>query len=192
MEKAIREFSVVTIYVIVFVFYLLTNISLGSEGLTLNAGKIKARWDGDGPPRTSESYRLGWVHTMDTGQGLLNKHGISLNLELVYHFWRDKDYRNNSGLSITPVLRYQYPLSSEFDFVTLYAEVGIGATYLKHDKYMDRNLGSHLQFEDKFGLGLVLFEHHQIGFSFIHYSNADLAAVNDGLNSVGMSYGYFW
>ncbi|MEC4725104.1 acyloxyacyl hydrolase [Shewanella sp. D64] len=96
--------------------------------------------------------------------------------ESAYHHWQDFLYDDKNGGSITPSLKYQL----HFQYLSLYLEIGIGATYLENQYYGDRNMGSNWQFEDKLGVGIVLFDHHQLGFSYIHYSNANLADNNDG------------
>lgn len=116
------------------------------------------------------------------------RNNIDVNLEFAYHHWQDFLYDDKNGGSITPSLKYQL----HFQYLSLYLEIGIGATYLENQYYGDRNMGSNWQFEDKLGVGIVLLDHHQLGFSYIHYSNANLADNNDGLNAIGFSYGYFW
>ncbi|MBW8183052.1 acyloxyacyl hydrolase [Shewanella nanhaiensis] len=172
-----------------FIILILTpQISLANSGLTYIQSEIDPRWDGWKESNSSTAYRFAYVHNIEMDDNFLSRNNIDFNVEFAYHHWDDFLSSSKNGGSITPSLRYQI----EFDYLSLYVELGIGATYLSSPYYGDRDMGSHWQFEDKLGAGVVLFKHHQLGFSFIHYSNANLAQKNDGLNAVGFSYGFFW
>ena len=53
-----------------------------------------------------------------------------------------------------------------------------------------RNYGCRLQFHETFSLGYQLNEHHSLMATFEHMSNAYLCDSNDGMNNIGVRYGY--
>ena len=167
---------------------LLSSNSFSYSGITYTQGEIEPRWDGWEEPHSSTAYRLAYVHNFEMDENFFTKYNIDVNLEFAYHHWEDFLYSDKNGGSVTPTLKYQL----HFDHLTLYVEAGIGVTYINDQIYADRDMGSNWQFEDKLGVGVILFKHHQIGLSFIHYSNANFSNTNDGLNAIGFSYGYFW
>ncbi|QYJ90860.1 acyloxyacyl hydrolase [Shewanella halotolerans] len=154
-------------------------------GLSYSLGQTNPKWHGSDNAR---AHRLALVYPIPMQDKLLTRHNLGINLELAYHYWQDYTPRDNHGVSLIPVLSYQYPLES----LSLYFEGGIGITYIDSEHYLDRSLGSHWQFEDKLGAGVILQKHHKLGIAFNHYSNANLASENDGFNVVGLSYGYLW
>lgn len=154
-------------------------------GLSYSLGQTNPKWHGSDNAR---AHRLALVYPIPMQDTLLTRHNLGINLELAYHYWQDYTPRDNHGVSLIPVLSYQYSLES----FSLYFEGGIGITYIDSEHYLDRSLGSHWQFEDKLGAGVILQKHHKLGIAFNHYSNANLASENDGFNVVGLSYGYFW
>ncbi|MPY23447.1 acyloxyacyl hydrolase [Shewanella psychropiezotolerans] len=173
----------------VFIFLVLLSAnSLSDSGITYTQGEINPRWDGWQESHSGTAYRLAYVHNFEMDDNFLTKHNIDFNLEFAYHHWQDFLYSDKNGGSVTPILKYQL----HFDQLTLFLEAGIGVTYINSQFYADRDMGSKWQFEDKLGVGVILFKHHQIGFSFIHYSNANFSNTNDGLNAIGFNYGYFW
>ena len=164
----------------------LTSLSAFAEwGLSYNLGQADPKWHGS---ENARAHRLALVYQLPMEDNLLTRYHLGINLELAYHYWQDYTPSDNHGVSITPVLIYQYPL----DNLSLYIEGGIGITYIDSEHYLDRSLGSHWQFEDKLAAGVIIHKRHKLGLTFSHYSNANLANENDGFNVVGLSYGYFW
>ena len=53
-----------------------------------------------------------------------------------------------------------------------------------------RNLGSHLQFEDRLGFGVEFGKRAQysLGVRMFHYSNAGFASRNQGLDAVHLAF----
>ncbi|BAJ03474.1 acyloxyacyl hydrolase [Shewanella violacea] len=173
------------------VFILLAFLSPSSfsgSGVTYTQGEIAPRWDGWQESHSGTAYRLAYIHNIEMNENFLTRYNIDFNLEFAYHHWQDFLYADKNGGSVTPTLKYLL----NFKHLTLYVEAGIGVTYINSQFYADRDMGSNWQFEDKLGIGGILFKHHQIGFSLIHYSNANFYNTNDGLNAIGFSYGYFW
>ena len=82
-------------------------------------------------------------------------------------------------ISASPVLRIPFKL-----FVPIYVDFGIGIAHLSNKLIANRDLGSIWVFEDRLGIGALLGSKQslEIGYRFLHYSNAYLAQKNQGLN----------
>lgn len=76
----------------------------------------------------------------------------------------------------------------------LFLDAGIGAAV--HDGKTNnrrdnrKSLGSRVLFRVSFDLGWTFRLHHRLMLSFDHISNAGLASPNDGLDTLGVRYGY--
>jgi lipid A 3-O-deacylase len=66
----------------------------------------------------------------------------------------------------------------------VFFEIGVGPAYLTENSLGDANLGSHWQFEDKFGVGFNLGTERpaQFIYRYYHYSNAGFKEPNRGLD----------
>lgn len=53
-----------------------------------------------------------------------------------------------------------------------------------------KSLGSHVLFRESLSLGYRIDDHHSISVAFDHESNANLASSNEGLNNLGIRWGY--
>lgn len=135
-----------------------------------------------------QTWRLSYSHGVHSLDSLLNQYNLNLRLELSLQRWSDDTHKTNHVISLNPMFQYQWQLEP----LSIYLEIGIGAAYIHNTAYLDRDLGTNWLFEDRVGLGVIFNQHHRVGLSFIHYSNADLASINDGADSIGLSYGYFW
>ncbi|MEM0911120.1 MAG: acyloxyacyl hydrolase [Pseudomonadota bacterium] len=136
---------------------------------------------------TSDTYRLGFI--VDTGYSwqFFENQTLKLELETGVHRWEDALLENNkTGAYLTPMWRYYF----ERDKFSPYIAIGVGASYTDDDEFMDRKLGSRLLFEDRFEVGAVLYDVHRISLSINHYSNADLADINHGVNLYYLNYAY--
>ena len=73
---------------------------------------------------------------------------------------------------------------------------GVGAGGAVHDGKREtrrsnrKALGSRVLFRVGFDLGMAFWHHHRLMLSFDHISNADLASPNQGLDTLGVRYGY--
>lgn len=99
---------------------------------------------------------------------------------------------NLQALALAGVLRYESnaPILHLWPFF----DVGIGASYLSKSSIGDRRLGIHYQFEDRLGVG-VRFGHnkqYELGYRFIHFSNAFMAWYNHGINLHTIVLGYWF
>jgi hypothetical protein len=61
---------------------------------------------------------------------------------------------------------------------------------LESDDANKKQLGSRILFREPIEFGFTFHEHHRISIMFDHISNADLAEPNEGLDTLGVRYGY--
>lgn len=82
----------------------------------------------------------------------------------------------------------------EVDFRGFFFATGVGAAV--HDGKLDsherdrKQLGSRVLFRIPLEVGYAFAAHHRLMFAFDHISNAYLARENQGLDTVGVRYGY--
>ncbi len=101
------------------------------------------------------------------------------------------------AIAVNPVFRLQRsPGSSGY---APFIEFGAGLTYISKTRLSTENpgglrFGGHFQFEDKFAAGLRLGKQleHELAFTAIHYSNADLYDFNDGVDFISLAYNYWF
>jgi lipid A 3-O-deacylase len=105
---------------------------------------------------------------------------------------REYSYPTNNHLQA-------YSLSIALRFLTrivvpVFFDIGIGPAYMSQQQIGSRNLGQNWLFEDRAGIGIVLGKKQklELGYRFIHYSNAYLAQKNNGLNLHLFSFGYWF
>ncbi|MBN2705144.1 MAG: acyloxyacyl hydrolase, partial [Deltaproteobacteria bacterium] len=65
-----------------------------------------------------------------------------------------------------------------------------GTRKCKHGHCDDKELGSALLFREALEVGLRLDRHQTLSLFFFHISNAGLVDENDGMNHLGLRYGY--
>jgi lipid A 3-O-deacylase len=82
-------------------------------------------------------------------------------------------------VSAAAVLRIPFKMYAHW-----YVDIGIGAAQFSQQEIATRELGSKLLFEDRAGIGILLGRQQQIevGYRFLHYSNAYLAQKNQSIN----------
>lgn len=75
-----------------------------------------------------------------------------------------------------------------------YLEIGVGLSMLDNTCYNDHNLGMHFQFEDRLSIGMRIGDKKQIdlGYRYMHFSNANLSQHNHGINMHSVYIGYWW
>lgn len=160
-----------------------------------NAGEISLSW-GEGSSRWSfrvggelkpDAYRIAYIHPTNWKWDFASGHILQVELEFGIHRWEDPFLdKAKNGILVNPMWRYYIPVFKQ----ELYFGAGIGLAYTSSDRWMDRQLGSRLLFEDKFEIGMTLFKRHRLSFSINHYSNAQLADINHGANVHYLNYAY--
>ena len=104
------------------------------------------------------------------------------------------DQATNSAvaLAIAPAARLTY---ARFDRAQPYLDVGVGpavlsTTTLRSGRTHSRSLGGRFQFEDRIVLGIRFGKRlrYETAYQYIHYSNANLASDNDGIDTQLLSF----
>lgn len=76
----------------------------------------------------------------------------------------------------------------------LWFATGVGAAIHNGERKLVRNdqkaLGSQVLFHFPIELGLRLYPHNSVSLFFYHVSNAWLASPNEGMDTLGVRYGY--
>lgn len=92
----------------------------------------------------------------------------------------DADEDNLSDVGISAALRWQ----SKRPWAA-YAEIGSGAHFFSHTRLEGRSLSTALQFGSWLGVGMTFGERkrYELGYRYVHYSNAGIKRPNDGLDA---------
>ena len=156
--------------------------------LSISLGEGKSRWyfkdQGELPSRAT---RIGYIHHTDYQWQFENSTQIRLEVEAGFHHWTDTWLdKDKYGVYLNPMWRYYVPIYNQ----TLFVGAGIGIAYTNADDLLDRELGSRNLFEDKFEAGIIINSKHRFSVSVNHYSNANLADINHGVNFYFLNYAY--
>ena len=73
-----------------------------------------------------------------------------------------------------------------------FAGLNLGLSYVDEKDFLGRELGSHILIFSRGDLGLRFGDNfrHSLSVQLTHYSNARTNKKNDGLNNVGLAYGF--
>lgn len=94
--------------------------------------------------------------------------------------------RQSLRVVLMPVVRFDPGAAQERD--SFFAEIGVGLAYLSNTRWSDQtDLNTHLQFEDRLGLG-YRFGVNEISLNFSHYSNGGISQPNPGAETVSLRY----
>jgi len=137
------------------------------DGVTLSIGQSKDKID---------IYRLGLRKDFDAKWAKSSVGYFSGYWELSANYWNWKS-ESNFGIALSPVFAYYFDLG---DFKP-YVEGGIGGSWWSKTHIKNRNIGSHLHFEDRIGAG-VRYKNLDFSFRYMHYSNAGLVKPNNGID----------
>ena len=108
---------------------------------------------------------------------------VSGYLEVAFLHWALDDQRVYGGVA-GPVAAYYF--GSDSSAVRPYVGGGVAVAYVSESRVGSRDLATHLQFEDRIGLG-VESGRFDAYLCLAHYSNGSLKAPNQGLNAVMLS-----
>jgi len=175
--------------------------SFGTLNQPLQAQTLPAA---DSEPGIFYGFRLGllahdvgrlWSYTRSEG-------GADVNAEMVFRkpsftLWGGT-ILSNVGFSINSQgdtskiyggVLWEFLFSNGFFF-----NIGTGLAFhngqLESDDSNKKQLGSRILFREPIEFGFTFFERHRISILFDHISNADLAEPNEGLDTLGVRYGY--
>lgn len=154
-------------------------------------------------PFEVDEIRLGLLyHDLGVWSGSSNEQGLDVNGELIFSPAAQVlhgSLRPNLGFSLSTsgdtskiygggVWEYRWPAGW---FVDLGLGLAVHNGETEAEDAEDRNqLGSPVLFRLSFELGFTVRQRHQISIMFDHISNAYLAAPNEGLDTLGLRYGY--
>jgi hypothetical protein len=84
-------------------------------------------------------------------------------------------------VAIAPFFRYYF---AETKYISPYAEISIGLSYLSRTHLDDYNFGIHFAFQDQVALGTTFGadQHLFMSLGALHYSNASLSTHNRGMS----------
>ncbi|NWH04672.1 acyloxyacyl hydrolase [Desulfobacter latus] len=101
--------------------------------------------------------------------------------ELSYNRW-EHDGDDVNAVAFSPVFQYIFHAFHAGNATWYpYIEAGIGVAGLDDYTIKNRRLSSTFQFEDRVGAGIRI-KNADISLRYMHYSNADLKAPNDGID----------
>lgn len=155
---------------------------------------------------------LRWLHAIRVGvlahdvdnlwSGTRKESGVDLNAEIIFNrpsfSLLSGDIRPNLGASINTqgdTSKVYGGILWEFETKSgIFLNLGIGAAI--HDGRIDtdredkKSLGSRVLFRVPIEIGYKLDEHHHFSVLFDHVSNGFLTDPNEGLDTLGLRYGY--
>jgi lipid A 3-O-deacylase len=161
---------------------------------------------------TPDKSEPGWLYEIRAGvlahdvdrlwSGFQEESGVDFNAEVIF---RHPSFplllgtvRPNSGLSINnrgDTSKVYAGLLWELEMKSgMFLSLGIGVAV--HDGELETNqedkkrLGSRVLFRIPIEVGYALNRHHRVSIAFDHVSNAHLASPNQGLDTLGLRYGY--
>ena len=136
-----------------------------------------------------------WSHSRAEG-------GVDINAEFVFKRPSLKllagSVYPNIGVSINNqggTSKFYGGLLWEFLFENgLFANTGVGLAIhngqLESDDANNKQLGSRILFRIPIEFGFTIYERHRLSIMFDHISNAYLASPNEGLDTLGVRYGF--
>lgn len=125
--------------------------------------------------------------------GLLNKHldplGLRAHVEWSAFGMRGNGINSNDigVIGVSPVVRYSAGREAPF------IEAGLGAYHFsKHMLNQDDGVGTSFEFGSFVGFGAVVGgdQNIEIGYRFLHFSNAGMSSFNPGVNFHQVRLGY--
>lgn len=156
-------------------------IAFADTGVSLSAGKVTGKL-------ATTSSRIA-IFSEQKSEWLTDvTPNLSWQIELSHAHWNNQYFEDIKTTTLTPSLKYNWHWQQLEMFLTL----GVGAAYLTETRFSSRRFGSNWLFEDKLSLGWQMTKQQSISLSFNHYSNANLASVNDGSTFVLFDYRFTW
>ena len=154
----------------------------------------------------------GWLHGIRAGalahdvddlwSGTRKEGGVDLNAEIIFNRPSVSLLSGNVSPNLGASINTQGDTSKIYGGILwelamksgIFLNLGIGAAV--HNGELDtsredkKSLGSRVLLRIPIEIGYSLSEHHQISILFDHVSNAFLVDPNEGLDTLGLRYGY--
>jgi hypothetical protein len=160
----------------------------------------------------SDKNRVDWLHVVRAGllahdvdnlwSGTRKEGGVDLNTEIIFSRpsfpFLSGNVRPNLGLSINTqgdTSKLYGGILWELETKSgLFVDLGVGIAVhngeLDTNKEDKKSLGSRVLLRIPFEIGSLIAEHYEISILFDHISNAYLADPNEGLDTLGLRFGY--
>jgi len=167
------------VVVLVCVFCFLSPAAAHQSRVQISGGP---GWEDNGSTRISYGQNL----NMHFGSSWVGQ--FSPEVETGGGLWFTSD-DTSFHADITPMLTYVF--HTDWESVP-FVEGGVGGAYIAHENFAGERLGSHFQFRDVLGVGLKFgaTRQYSMRLRYIHYSNADLADENDGMDFFVVCWGF--
>ncbi|WP_051564636.1 acyloxyacyl hydrolase [Desulfovermiculus halophilus] len=138
-------------------------------------------WDADG------TVRFSYVRDVDWQFWSSSLGHFTPSVEVGAGWWFSSA-KTGVHADVTPMFRYVFHTGRD---VVPFVEGGAGASYISYEQFGGQDLGSHFQFRDVAGVGVAFGPDAQYSMHarYEHYSNADLADENDGLDFWVLGFG---
>ena len=156
----------------------IVSVAAGTGDHALSSYRIAVKWDWDSRWLEGKNYYL-------TGNWVVN---TSYLLQDEEPSPMDQGPKDILTIGVSPIARLQ--LTNDNWPVQPYFEIGVGVAYLSHKSIRtgerrSLELGSNFQFEDRLSVGTQFGakKDWEVALHAIHYSNANLASVNKGVNA---------
>jgi len=164
------------------------------------------------PEPMSTKNGAAWLHAIRAGvlkhdvddlwSGTRKEGGVDLNAEIIFSRPSFSLLSGNVRLNLGASINTQGDTSKLYGGILwelamksgIFLNLGIGAAV--HNGELDtsledkKSLGSRVLLRIPIEIGYSLSEHHQISILFDHVSNAFLVDPNEGLDTLGLRYGY--
>ena len=135
--------------------------------------------------------------------GSRKESGVDLNAEVIFKKATVDLFngvlRPNLGISINnrgDTSRIYGGILWELDTPSVFLNLGIGAALHDGERETKRDnkkaLGSRVLFRIPIEIGLTLYGRHRVSVLFEHVSNGYLAHPNEGLDAIGLRYGFLF
>lgn len=119
------------------------------------------------------------------------KFSVTGRWEVSGDLWYSTDaaVKNTTGwmVGISPIFNYNWAINNQF---TPYFETGSGIQYLSSATIENEFKSTQFQFSDILGLGLKLNQNAEIGYRYVHISNANISLPNPGTDIHNIHIGY--
>ncbi|MDD3775572.1 MAG: acyloxyacyl hydrolase [Sulfurovaceae bacterium] len=133
-------------------------------------------------------YRIGAKKNFDKTFFDTDYGRLSGYYEASINYW-EKDSEEIYAIALSPVFVYYF--GDRSNPIHPYIEGGIGAACLSDTKIKRRDLSSHLNFEDRVGIGIRM-ESFDFNARYLHYSNAGIVEPNDGIDIFMFTLSYIF
>lgn len=172
-----------SLFIIACCWFIFNNLAIAKTAVTGGYGSGNSR---------SEVYRVNLQRAWNNGARQARINGY---WELAFTKINSDDKFIIANNNSTQIFSLSAALRIPYHFILNWAiDLGIGLANSSNQIVVGRDLGSKFVFEDRVGVSILpgSSQRLEIGYRFIHYSNAYLAEKNQGLNLHLFILGYWF